>query len=99
MAEYIERAALLETINHANFPEEDWDYVNNASYALDLVRNFPAADVVEVVHGRWMRYWHDTGLIGHEYAVCSVCDCHMSDTNQFWNSDYCPNCGADMRGE
>lgn len=51
MAEYIEREALMEVINWANFPEEDWDTVNNASYALDLVRNFPTADVVEVVSG------------------------------------------------
>ena len=53
-------------------------------------------DVREVVHGRWIKNWCNNSFIGHEYAECSVCDCHMLDTNQFWNSNYCPNCGARM---
>lgn len=54
------------------------------------------ADVAPVVHGRWVKNWCNNSFIGHEYAECSVCDCHMLDTNQFWNSKYCPNCGAKM---
>ena len=55
-------------------------------------------DAVEVVHGRWIKNWCNNSFIGHEYAECSICDCHMLDTNQFWNSNYCPNCGAKMDG-
>ncbi len=59
----------------------------------------PTVDAMEVVHGRWVKNWCNNSFIGHEYAECSVCDCHMLDTNQFWNSKYCPNCGAKMDGD
>lgn len=49
-----------------------------------------------MVHGKWFKYWCDTGMIGHEYEECSICGCTMLDTNQFWDSNYCPNCGAKM---
>jgi hypothetical protein len=59
-------------------------------------------DLVEyepVRHGRWITQWCDNNMIGHEYAECSVCGCSMLDTNQFWNSKYCPHCGAKMDGD
>ncbi len=56
-------------------------------------------DRVEVVHGHWIKQWCDNNLIGHEYEECSVCGCSMLDTNQFWDSPYCPNCGTRMDGE
>ena len=43
----------------------------------------PAADVVEVRHRKWT--WK-----GH-YLICSECGNESDRTN------YCPNCGADMR--
>ena len=58
-----------------------------------VVRDFPAADVVPVVHGEWMRYsrtlWH----------YCSVCleDALMSkSTGTEVLSSFCPHCGAKM---
>lgn len=54
--------------------------------ANDIMR-FPTADVVEVKHGEWLE---DSGNI-----ACS--ECHT-----IWlyrRTDFCPNCGADMRGE
>ena len=56
----------------------------------------PTVDAVEVVHGRWEKNWHDNSLIGHEYEECSVCGCMISDTEKFWDCNYCPNCGAKM---
>ena len=46
------------------------------------------ADVVEVVHGRWIR--HKENCL---YNKCSIC-CyeHCRENN------YCPNCGAKMDG-
>ena len=63
-----------------------------------LIDEIPTVDAAEVVHGRWIKNWCNNSFIGHEYAECSICDCHMLDTNQFWNSNYCPNCGAKMDG-
>ena len=57
------------------------------------------ADVVEVRHERWKKDWCDSNLLGHEYEVCTGCGCSMIDTNQFWDSPYCPNCGAKMDGK
>lgn len=52
----------------------------------------PAADVVEVVHGRW--YWDADNETGHNIRRCSVCH-----SGSGWAFNYCPNCGARMDGE
>ena len=50
--------------------------------------------------GRWEKHWCDNNLIGHMYEVCPNCrSCEILDTEKFWDCNYCPNCGADMRGE
>ena len=47
--------------------------------------------------GRWEKYWCETDLIGHMYEVCPNClSCEILDTDKFWDSNYCPNCGAKM---
>ena len=48
--------------------------------------------------GRWEKYWCKNDLIGHMYEVCPNCrSCEILDTDKFWDSNFCPNCGADMR--
>ena len=52
---------------------------------------FPA-DVAPVVHGEW-----NVGSIGiHCYCECSIC---KQETPAGMETKFCPNCGADMRGE
>lgn len=53
------------------------------------VADAPAAD--KVVKGKWLRKYNDT--FGWLWK-CS--ECHYGDTRLF---NFCPNCGADMRGE
>ena len=56
----------------------------------NVIDDLPTVDAVEVVHGRW--------IDAREYCgdfMCSKCDA-LYGTNKF---NYCPNCGADMRGE
>ena len=53
------------------------------------IKTFPTADVVEVVHGKWKL----NNLFGFKIYDCSNCGIHMETR---WN--YCPHCGADMRG-
>jgi hypothetical protein len=67
--------------------------------SLMWVAEAPTIEAEPVRHGRWVTQWCDNNMIGHEYAECSVCGCSMLDTNQFWNSKYCPNCGAKMDGD
>ena len=53
------------------------------------ISELPAADVAEVVHGRWVAS-HD------EFCQCSLCKYPVYAA---WNTtNYCPNCGAKMDG-
>jgi len=52
----------------------------------EIVNSLPAADVRPVVRG----HWEDRGSLS---ARCSECGC-----KSLRASDFCPNCGADMRG-
>lgn len=100
MTEYIEREAALEAIMgqppDAHYP--DW-------YAKDI-KKIPAADVVEVRHGRWI--WDEDAMDwGLGAWVCS--ECQVKNDNIPANSDihpynwvgssFCPNCGAKMDGK
>ena len=51
--------------------------------AIDIIDDFPAADVAPVRHGRWL-------LDGS----CSECRANPLTTHK----KYCPNCGAKMDG-
>ena len=56
------------------------------AYCIDSV---PAVDAKKVAHGRWEEY-----QVPH-IMCCSECDWATGVQNDF---NYCPNCGADMRG-
>ena len=58
----------------------------------EVIDNIPAADVVEVRHGRWVDevyVWQ-----GLKSAQCNQC---KRKTDYYIQPNYCPNCGADMR--
>lgn len=57
--------------------------------AAKIVANFPAADVRPVVRGEWQFHMFTANSWGYECRVC-----HTT-----WDTptNYCPNCGADMR--
>lgn len=48
------------------------------------------ADVVPVVHGRWMPFHSEAA---GDIQYCSVCEIGFDA-----NTDYCPHCGAKMDG-
>ena len=54
--------------------------------AIDIIDDFPAADVAPVRNARWKRY-------GKNLGECSECGEIVS-----VRSNYCPNCGAKMDG-
>ena len=85
-------------------------YLNDT--ALDVLKmvaewlnKAPTVDAVEVVHGRWIR--KPIGkYTGVDEVCCSICGCFLgvvaSDTafrEAIEGMNYCPNCGADMRGD
>lgn len=73
------------------------------SYANFIVERLPAADVVPVRHGKWVKA---TGMMPPEYCglhICSECGHYAGRKPPYGGremlSDYCPNCGAKMDGD
>ena len=100
MAKYIDRDALLEKIEQVrwisknSFPRQHFVVGD----VMTCIRTAPAADVVEVRHGRWGEYESfplTSSLNGHP---CSECGMHFS-TLAIPVMKYCPNCGARMDKE
>ena len=96
MTDYIKRDALLEARELAICAYENAGVFNadairnHLKPLLDAVVDTPAADVAEVVHGRWI--WNEEGEIDWEqFYRCSNCG-----DKEYWESNYCPNCGAKM---
>lgn len=61
---------------------------------LDLVDSVPTADVVPVVHGRWIE---KTFPEGRRYFECSNCGAHENRHTAI-KGYYCWRCGAKMDG-
>ena len=107
MKEYIERTDvlnLLEKINPVDFGSM-FDYSAHGAVRECLrdvcygVEDIPAADVVEVRHGRWLT----TDAYPH-HLYCSVCYKTYAKNAKWVNeldfpTNYCPNCGARMEKE
>lgn len=60
---------------------------------LLLIDTEPTADVRENVKGEWLNTRPDAPMFGFYY--CSICGRKRTSPQDH----YCPNCGADMRGE
>lgn len=67
---------------------------------IGFVRRFPAADVIEVRHGRWICINKRYGE--YECSVCHGVDSNCSDyygIHAVTEQEFCPNCGAKMDKE
>lgn len=80
MSDYIKREDAIRAITKA-----DCDDV----VAKMAVGSVPAADVVEVKHGKW-ELWT---VRGEAELYCSVCG---NSPNVIYTYEFCPNCGAKM---
>ena len=75
----------------ARLRDSDYDWIESeANEIIEDIRNAPAADVVEVVHGEWK-----TDRFGLERSICSVCGAVYEGDG----GNYCPNCGVKMDKE
>ena len=62
------------------------------------IETCPTVDAVEVVHGRWIKWYPPAHMImtGEEMLYrCSSCDAKYPDAEGY---RYCPHCGAMMDG-
>ena len=98
---YIERRAAIDAFWPVD-PENDGSdgctvVLQNQRYSSDeiesIINGIPAADVRPVVRGRWIEKPYLLGTTN----VCSVCGENYGMPHGQYN--FCPNCGADMRGE
>ena len=53
------------------------------------LRDMDAADVAPARHGRWLCVDTDT----EQFFLCNRCK-----KKEYWESNYCPNCGCRMDG-
>lgn len=97
MSEFIKREAVMKAFadfvwnsNHSDLvPAPTWNQ------AVDIVRDFPSANVAPVKHGRWIEHGepNERGQYEVWYWSCSLCGAvGLKEMN------YCPNCGAKMDG-
>ena len=59
----------------------------------DIIRALPPVTPREPRKGYWIEHPHECG-INWEYSMYECSECHEWTED---NSDFCPNCGADMR--
>ena len=101
MAEYIEREAALEIVEMYR-----WGKHLDRNSSLNAVRNgidmIPAADVVPVVHGRWVGLEYDgyaDGCPVYDLWECSECGEEERGEDVPTTHPWCHGCGAIMDGE
>ena len=95
MAEYIEREALMRNL-------KQFAYEQLTPLVESLIQKQPAADVVEVRHGKWKLKQYEGGILdGEIYDECSICEYQrFFDDIRFKTAfNYCPKCGAKMDGK
>lgn len=96
MSDYIKRE---DAIREAAQAVDEWDggYITSRDDMIEAYLNdIPAADVRENVIGHWVNL--QVSITGAGSAECSVCGSVIHDS--FTHTiNFCPNCGADMRGE
>lgn len=80
--EFISRTEALADFETCNAENPNW----TPQRVKTLLLRQPAADVAEVVHGRW---------IHHEDGVFTCSECGNAESN---DSYYCRLCGAKMDG-
>lgn len=94
MAEYITKKAAINAVENAPIElfQSEWEEIEEAINAA------PAADVVPVVHGEWVRpHWRNSNFC----YDCSVCGNEVMHQEYRWRDKkiypICPWCGAKMR--
>lgn len=96
MNKYIEQNVIIETFRK-NCPNPT--DLGNAQHFINIIKNIPAADVRPVIRAHWIDMKPtnvETGL-----PICIKGPdfrCSNRGLAEF-RRNFCPNCGADMRGE
>ena len=97
MKKYIDADLLKEKLN--NFIDMNQIYTDyNCGYddcltaVQDTISDIPAADVTEIIHGKWIDKLIESNGVAEVKSVCSLCGV----PNKQYKPPYCPHCGAKM---
>ena len=90
MSKYINANELKLILNreHLNYSQ-----MIEKKFVLNAIDKMPSADVVEVKYGHWELQEADELWLDCEW-ICSECKGRNDSYNK---TNFCPNCGADMR--
>jgi hypothetical protein len=103
--EYIDRKAEIEALRERAESVEKLGAIGMAKdikRVIKFIKKFPAADVVEVVHARWITEENTEGYRGDPH--CTACKGILDDEAVYGHTPgvdsffYCPLCGAKMDG-
>ena len=91
MAEYIEREAAVKVAEKYGLANGSalGRHTGLADCIASEIADIPAADVAPVRQGRWVCVDTDT----EQFFLCNRCK-----KQEYWESNYCPNCGCRMEG-
>lgn len=94
MNEYISRESAKSKIERLRDKCGNDEMAFALNWALKLLDKISAADVKQVVHGKW--------TVISTFEDCFYAQCEKCNTTQVFYygkqlTNYCPNCGADMR--
>lgn len=96
---YIDAEILLDAMRHLTLGETD--VARSEMKIVHYICHMPHIDDVrENVKGEWIPHDLENGEKSIDEDCCSVCGERFREiamTGCEWN--FCPNCGADMRGE
>ena len=95
MADYISREAALTILERLRDKCSNDDMSFALNWAADTIKGLTAADVVERKRGEWE---YEKGNYDRLIVVCSRCGQQKPILVDSFKFNYCPNCGADMRG-
>ena len=91
----IDADALIETVKNEKYDcYEEWDAIDRT---INLIKHAPTIDAVSVVHGEWKPFdqaW------GRQIWYCTACETSMHMPTKMGKPmyEYCPYCGAKMKG-
>jgi ribosomal protein S27AE len=94
MSKYISRSAGIIALAHRECGNDEYDIAVHD--CIETLKQIPSADVSPVVKGRWIYDCDRVAADGWTYKQrhCSECGRQTLEADNF-----CPNCGADMRGK
>ena len=100
MARYIDTDKAIAHLKGECVEKYPASFYNGILASAKEISDLPTADVVERKRGEWKKSSHP--ILGTHFD-CSVCKCEWYVDGMRIDDDvnlaFCPNCGADMRGE